>query len=129
MAKQLDLIRLQNAVFYAYHGVLSDEQTLGGKFHVDVELGCDLSRGSRSDHLKDTVDYERVYDCIRTIVLGKKYMLLEAVAQAIAAGILRDFRKVERVTVRVRKPGAPIKGVADYVEVELTKSRVRGAKR
>ena len=128
MKKPLDIIRLHNAVFYAYHGVLSDEQTLGGKFHVDVELHCDLSRGAVSDHLRDTVDYERVYDCIRGLVLGRKYMLLEALAHAIAQGILKEFRKVERVTVRVRKPGAPIKGVADYVEVELTEAR-RSSKR
>jgi dihydroneopterin aldolase len=25
--------------------------------------------------------------------------------------------------VRVRKPGAPVKGVIDYVEVEITESR------
>ncbi len=123
MSKPLDVIRLHNAVFYAYHGVLSDEQNLGGKFHVDVELHCDLSKGARSDHLKDTVDYERVYDSIRSVVLGRKYFLLEALGHAMAKGILHDFRLVQRVTIRIRKPGAPIKGVVDHVEVELTEVR------
>lgn len=121
----LDVIRLHNAVFYAYHGVLSDEQSLGGKFEVDVDLYCDLSSGARSDHLKDTVDYERVYDCIRNLVLGKKYFLLEALAGAIVVGILETFRQVRRVTVRVRKPSAPVRGVIDTVEVEMTRSRGR----
>ena len=123
--KDLDIIRLKNAVFYAYHGVLSDEQNLGGKFEVDVDLHCDLSRGASSDHLKDTVDYERVYNSIRSLVLGKKYFLLEALASAIAQGILRDFSKVEMVVVRVRKPGAAVKGVIDHVEVEILRSRRR----
>ena len=123
--KDLDIIRLKNAVFYAYHGVLSDEQNLGGKFEVDVDLHCDLSRGASSDHLKDTVDYERVYNSIRSLVLGKKYFLLEALASAIAQGILRDFSKVETVVVRVRKPGAAVKGVIDHVEVEILRSRRR----
>ncbi len=121
--KELDVIRLRNAVFYAYHGVLSDEQNLGGKFEVDVDLFCNLSKGARSDQLADTVNYERVYDCIRGLVLGKKYFLLEALAKAITRGILGNFRKVEEVTVRVRKPGAPVRGVIDYVEVEMTESR------
>jgi dihydroneopterin aldolase len=116
---RLNLIRLHNAVFYAYHGVLSDEQSLGGKFEVDVELFCDLSKGAKSDNLKDTVDYERVYDCIRNIILGKKRFLLESLAQAIASGILKNFALVRSATVRVRKPSAPVKGVVDYVEVEL----------
>ena len=37
--------------------------------------------------------------------------------------ILREFRKVLSVTVRVRKPGAPIKGVVDTIEVEVTRGR------
>lgn len=121
--QDLDVIRLHNAVFYAYHGVLSDEQNLGGKFEVDVDLYCDLSRGARTDHLKHTVNYEAVYECIRHLVLEKKYYLVEALADTIAKGLLTKFQKVKWVIVRIRKPGAPIKGVIDWVEIELTRSR------
>jgi len=117
------IIRLHNAVFYAYHGVLTDEQNLGGKFEVDVDLHCDLKRGAKSDNLHDTVNYERVYDCIRTLVLDKNRFLLESLASSIGRGILKNFSKVNSVTVRVRKPGAPVRGVIDYVEVELTETR------
>jgi dihydroneopterin aldolase len=119
----LGVIRLHNAVFYAYHGVLLDEQNLGGKFEVDVDLHCDLSKGAKSDHLDDTVNYERVYDCIRTSVLEKKHLLLESLASAVGRGILKNFSKVHSVTVKVRKPSAPVKGIIDYVEVELTETR------
>jgi len=118
-----DVIRLHNAVFYAYHGVLSDEQSLGGKFEVDVDLHADLSRGGKSDRLKQTVDYERVYDYINRLVLGRKYFLIEALAETIADGLLEEFRKVREVVVRVRKPSAPVKGVIDYVEVEISRAR------
>lgn len=118
-----DVIRLRNAVFYAYHGVLTDEQNLGGKFEVDVDLTCDLSRGARTDHLHNTVDYTKVYEAIHEAVTGKKYFLLEALGETIATSILRQFKKVKAVTVRVRKPGAPIKGVVDTVEVEVTRER------
>ena len=121
--KNLGIIRIHNAVFYAYHGVLTDEQNLGGKFDVDVDLHCDLARGAKSDHLQDTVNYERVYDCIRSLVLDKKHLLLESLASSIGKGILKNFSKVNSVTVRVRKPGAPVRGVIDYIEVELTETR------
>jgi 7,8-dihydroneopterin aldolase/epimerase/oxygenase len=121
--KNMGIIRLHNAVFYAYHGVLTDEQNLGGKFEVDVDLHCDLTRGAKSDHLQDTVNYERVYDCIRSLVLDKKHLLLESLARSIGKGILKNFSKVHSVTVRVRKPGAPVRGVIDCVEVELTEKR------
>lgn len=118
-----DVIRIHNAVFYAYHGVLSDEQSLGGKFEVDVDLMCDLSKGAKTDSLRQTVDYERVYDSIKELVLGKKYLLVEALANTIAAGILKNFKQVKKIVVRVRKPGAPVKGVIDYVEVEIIQER------
>jgi dihydroneopterin aldolase len=121
--KKLGIIRIHNAVFYAYHGVLTDEQNLGGKFDVDVDLHCDLARGAKSDHLQDTVNYERVYDCIRSLVLDKKHLLLESLASSIGKGILKNFSKVNSVTIRVRKPGAPVRGVIDHVEVELTETR------
>lgn len=127
MAKKrtLSVIRIQNAVFYAYHGVLSDEQNLGGKFQVDVELHCDLSAGAKSDSLKETVDYERVYECVRGVVVGHKFLLLERLGTEIAKGILRQFSKVMRVVVRVRKPGAAVRGVIDHVEVEIVGDRGR----
>jgi dihydroneopterin aldolase len=121
--KNLGIIRIHNAVFYAYHGVLTDEQNLGGKFDVDVDLHCDLARGAKSDRLQDTVNYERVYDCIRSLVLDKKHFLLESLASSIGKGILKNFSKVNSVTIRVRKPGAPVRGVIDHVEVELTETR------
>jgi len=118
-----DVIRIHNAVFYAYHGVLSDEQALGGKFEVDVEMRLDLSRGARADDLARTVNYEQVYDSIKQLVLGKKYKLIEALAETIAEGLLEKFKKIHMVVVRVRKPGAPVKGVIDHVEVEISRAR------
>lgn len=124
-SSSLDVIRLRNAVFYAYHGVLSDEQSLGGKFEVDVDLYSNLARAAHNDSLKQTVDYERVYDSIKTLVLGKKYFLIESLAATIAEGLLKKFRTLREVVVRVRKPGAPVRGVIDYVEVEIRRKRKR----
>lgn len=118
-----DVIRINNASFYAYHGVASDEQNLGGKFEIDVEIRSDLSAAMESDDLHRTVDYEMVYSYIKTIVTSKKYFLLEALANSIAGGLLKEYPQVRAITVRVRKPHPPVKGVIDYVEVEVTKQK------
>jgi len=119
----LNVVRITNAVFYAYHGAVADEQNLGGKFECDVEMFCDFSAAAESDSLKRTVDYEKVYSFIQTTVLEKNYHLLEALATAIAKGLIREFYNIEVVTVRVRKPHPPVKGVVDYVEVEVSQKR------
>jgi len=116
-------IRIRNASFYAYHGVASDEQNLGGKFEIDVELQADLLAAMQNDDLKRTVDYEAVYALVKTIATAKKYYLIEALAKTIIDGIIRSFPIVEIVTVKVRKPHPPVKGVIDFVEVEVTGHR------
>lgn len=121
--KSLDIIKLHNAVFYAYHGALSDEQNLGGKFEIDVELHCDLSKAKQSDNLHETVNYEKVYALMKKIVTGKKYYLIEALAHSIGRGILTSFSQVQKTVVRVRKPGAPVHGVIDTIEVVVETGR------
>ncbi|MBI1805376.1 MAG: dihydroneopterin aldolase [Ignavibacteriae bacterium] len=118
-----DIIRIKNASFYAYHGVATDEQNLGGKFEIDVEIRSDLSKAMESDSLKRTIDYEAVYAMIRQIVTSKKFRLLEALANTIASELLTTYPQIDGVTVRVRKPHPPVKGVVDYVEVEVTEHK------
>jgi dihydroneopterin aldolase len=118
-----NVIRIKNAVFYAYHGVMQDEQNLGGKFECDVEMAYDFSAAAATDSLTKTIDYEQVYSVIQHTVLEKKYYLLEALAETIAASLLKAFGGIERITVRVRKPHPPVRGVVDYVEVEVTRGR------
>jgi 7,8-dihydroneopterin aldolase/epimerase/oxygenase len=117
------VIRIKNAVFYAYHGVGTDEQNLGGKFEVDVDLVTDFSSAVKSDSLKHAIDYEKIYSLIKTLVNEKKYYLIETLADTIACGILDRYQNVNEVTVRLRKPHPPVKGVVDYVEVEVTRNR------
>ena len=119
----LQVVRIRNAAFYAYHGVMDDEQNLGGKFELDVDLYGAFLPAAESDSLKKTVDYEKVYAFVRATVLEKKYHLLEALAHVIARGLLREFFNIEVVTVRIRKPHPPVRGVIDYVEVEITEQR------
>jgi len=119
----LQVVRIRNASFYAYHGVQDDEQNLGGKFELDVDMYGDFLAAAESDSLRKTVDYEKVYAFIRSTVLEKKYHLLEALAHVIARGLLREFFNLEVVTVRIRKPHPPVRGVIDYVEVEITERR------
>lgn len=118
-----DIIRIKNAAFYAYHGSMQDEQNLGGKFEVDLDMYCDLSEAEASDSLKRTVDYEKIYAFLQKTILEKKYYLLEALGNTIAKKLLAEFPKIERVVVKVRKPHPPVKGVIDYVEVEIMESR------
>ena len=115
-------VSLKNMVFYGYHGVAEQEKTLGGKFEVDIDLHFDMSSAIRSDHLKDTVDYETVYQLVHDVVTASKFYLIEALAGKILRSIFESYN-VEFARVILRKPNAPIKGVLDAVEVEISRFR------
>ena len=63
-----DKILLSGAHFFAHHGVSDEEQRLGGRYVVDVELHCDLARSAAGDSLADTISYADVYRCWQTIL-------------------------------------------------------------
>lgn len=113
-----DVLRLRNMRFYGRHGVLPEEEVLGQRFEVDVEIHLDLRVAGRSDELQDAIDYAAVYDIVRGIVIGERFGLLEALAERIAVRIHEVFRPPE-IAVRVRKPHPPVPGDFDGVEVEI----------
>lgn len=117
-----DVIRLQNMIFYGYHGVSAAEKETGRRYEVDCELILDLSPAGRSDKLGDTVNYAQVYGTIEQIMTHKRYSLIESIAEDIAQQILADNR-IDEVIVRVRKMIPPIPGNLDHIEVEIQRTR------
>ncbi len=117
------VIKIQDAVFYAYHGAMSEEQSIGGKYEADVELYFDFTEAAENDDLKKTVNYQQVYNYIEKKINEKKYYLIETIAVKIANGLLRDYPQLKKVTVRIRKSNVPIGGVIKHVEAEITKAR------
>lgn len=118
-----DYIRLQNMVFYGYHGVLPAEREIGQRFAIDLTMYKELWQAGQSDELHHTANYAEVYHRVKLIVEEEKFSLLEALAEAIANAVLERF-PVQRVAVSIRKPSAPVAGVFDYVEVHIERERV-----
>jgi len=118
MEKFRDKIIIKNIRLYGYHGVLKEEKKIGQKFVVDLELYLKLEKASESDDLEDTVNYAEIYEKVEEINRKNSYDLIEKFAGEIAKKIL-EYKKIENVKVRVRKPEVPIDGQLDYVAVEI----------
>jgi 7,8-dihydroneopterin aldolase/epimerase/oxygenase len=117
------IIRIKKATFYAYHGVLSEEQSVGGKFEADVDMYTDFTEAALHDNLKKTIDYNAVYKFMYKLALDQKYYLIESLAYKIAVELLKKYSTISRVAVRVRKNNPPLGGVVDVVEVEVVMNR------
>lgn len=117
-----DRISLRGLEFFAYHGVMPEEKTLGQRFLIDVDLFKDLDQAGESDQVKDTVNYAEVYQRIRAVVTEERYQLIERLAERIADQVLQEFSCVA-VRVEVHKPQAPIPGIFRDVSVEIHRER------
>lgn len=118
-----NIIRIKRAAFYGYHGVLSEEQTVGGKFEADVDMYTDFSKAAIDDNLSETIDYHKVYKFIYKLALDEKHYLIESLATKLANELLINFKRLDKVCVRIRKNSPPLGGVVDCVEIEVIKTR------
>lgn len=119
----MDKIIMKNLAFFGYHGVLKEENVLGQKFFVDIELYTDLKKAGISDAVEDTINYAEVYDQVKNIVENERFNLLEALAENIGMTILDSFSMVKEICVSIRKPEAPVNGIYDYFGVEIRRKR------
>jgi dihydroneopterin aldolase len=117
----LGKVALLGLEFYGKHGRYPEENRLGARFVVDLELMVAFE--GRPDSLEATVDYGAVYALVQELVTQKSYYLIESLAEALALGILAEFAAVDSLLVRVHKPHAPLPGVFRDVYVETSRSR------
>jgi dihydroneopterin aldolase len=116
----MDRILLSGIEFYGYHGVYPEEQRLGQRFLVDVELRLDLHGAEAWEDVSLTVDYTQVHALVLEIGTQGKVHLLESLAAQMAAALLGRF-PVMQVTVRVKKPAPPMPNLSGGVTVEVTR--------
>lgn len=109
--------------FYGYHGLFPEENKLGQRFQVDLEMYSNLKKAGQTDNMDDSIDYGEVYKCVQQIVEGEKKKLVESVAERIAADLLKTFPLLEACDVKVIKPDPPIPGHYESVAVQIYRER------
>ena len=115
----MDIIKLEQMEFYAYHGHLMEEQIIGTMFKVDLELEFDTSAAEKSDMLHDTVNYQEVYKTVKA-VMERKSHLLEHVAARILESVRSSFPTLVSSTVRIAKINPPVGGKVRQVACILS---------
>lgn len=118
-----NVVRIKNAIFYAYHGALKEEQHIGGKFEADVDMYFNFTEAAANDDLSKTINYDEVYKFINKVIHEKKYYLIETLTSKIADNLLSTYSILDKVIVKVRKNNVPVGGIIEHVEAEVEKSR------
>lgn len=118
-------IYINKVRLYAFHGVLPQEQQVGGEYEVSLRVGCDFSRAMLTDDVTDTVSYADLLALVSR-EMAVKSRLLEHVAGRIVRAVFAEFPTVLSVQLSITKLNPPMGQLTDGAGVEV---KVRKNKR
>lgn len=101
----MDIVFIEGLTVVTTIGVFDWEQTIRQKLVFDVELGWDNRRAAQSDDVAHCLSYAEVSEAILQHVEPNRFVLVERVAEEVAALLLARFNS-PWVRLRVSKPGA-----------------------
>ncbi len=116
-----DIILLEGIQIPAALGVTAAERRMRRPVTLDLEVAVPLATAGRSDHIRHTIHYKRIFEIVEDVAGNQEHKLVEALGERIAQAVLGKFDAAS-VTVTVRKP-KPIAGVLDYAGIRLTRTR------
>ena len=115
-------IRMEGMKFYAYHGVLPQENLVGANYYIDLKLKPDFSRAAETDELEGTVRYADIYASVKE-EMNMPSKLLEHVCQRIASRIFYDFPTIVTIDIALYKENPPMGACAQRIGVEAQYQR------
>jgi 7,8-dihydroneopterin aldolase/epimerase/oxygenase len=116
----MGLIEIENMEFYAFHGHYREEQVIGNRFLVNVQVITPTDKAAKSDDLKDALNYQLIYETVKEQMQIKSH-LLENVAGRILDRLYERFSTIEKATVKVSKMNPPMGGNIEKVSVTLSR--------
>ena len=115
------MILLEGIQVPAALGVTVAERRMRRPVRLDLEIARDLRAAGRSDSIRQTIHYKRIFEVVEDVAGNQQHKLVEALADRIARAVLGKF-DADSVTVTVRKP-TPIAGVLESAGVRVTRNR------
>lgn len=109
-------IRITNLRLQAVIGTNDWERIKKQNIVINLALECNAAKSSKTDRLKDTLDYKAIQQEIVDLVESSRCYLLEKLGAMILKSVM-SHKKVKAATVRIDKPGAL--RFADSVSVEM----------
>lgn len=117
----MDCIHIKDLEIWAKHGVYPEENALGQKFVLSIDLYTDTRRAGLEDALEFSIDYGTVCHMAKAFMEENTCKLLETVVERLAAVLLQKL-PVRRVHLELKKPWAPIGLPLDTASVEITRA-------
>jgi dihydroneopterin aldolase len=112
-------IALEGMEFFAYHGCFKEEQIIGTRFIVDLEMEYDSSRAEEHDRLHDALNYQEIFRVVRREMEQKSH-LLEHVARRVLEALRSSFPGIVSMTIKISKMNPPLENKVRQVSFTLS---------
>ena len=113
-------VKLKNIKLEARHGLYDEEKNKKQLFEIDLEACFDRKEGSR-DNIKNSIDYEKIYQIILEVVNNNTFNLLETIGEKIINQIFKANNTIKSVKINIRKPQIKFDDNSNCVEVSISK--------
>ena len=114
----MDSITIKGALFSCRIGVSEEERSKKQQIEADVKLFLSTKKAAKTDSIKDAINYSDVHNLLKNIVEKNNCMLIESLAENIAAEILKNF-PAKKALVKIKKRGALADRNVKYAAVEI----------
>ena len=101
----MDIVYIHELEIDAIIGIYDWERETKQTVSIDLEMGCDNTKAAASGDIADALDYKSVAKRLISFVEGSEFLLVETLAERIAAIVLEEF-SVPWLRLRLGKPGA-----------------------
>ena len=118
----MDKIIIKDLLVRGIIGINPDERIKKQDILINIVLYADIRRAAKTDKIEDAVNYKSISKRVIAHVEDSADYLVEKLASDLAHIILAEYEEVERVQVRVEKPGAL--RFAGSVGIEVDRTRV-----
>ena len=117
----MDCINIEDLEVYAKHGVLSAENQLGQKFLISASLYTDTTKAGLTDCLDYSIDYAEICTYITHYMTAHTFKLIEAAAENLVNDLLLSYPLINKITLEIKKPWAPIGLPLKTVSVKIAR--------
>jgi dihydroneopterin aldolase len=101
----MNIVYIKGLRAQAVIGVYDWERLIRQTLVLDLEMASDTARAAATDAISDALDYAAISQQVIALVEGSEYQLIETLAEAVAAMVMREFA-VPWLRLRLGKPGA-----------------------
>ncbi len=117
----MDKIIIRDLLLRGIIGINPDERVKQQDILINMVIWADIRQAAASDAIEDAVDYKSITKRVIQHVEASSDFLVERLVTDLARMVILEFG-VERVQVRVEKPGAL--RFAESVGIEIERTRV-----